>query len=346
MKRKRPSLRDIASNLKVSVTTVSFVLNGKAREMGISEGVTQKILDYAEKINYTPNQLAQSLRTGKTNIIVFMVEDISNSFFARLARIIEIIAYKKGYKVIFCSNENSDSRTKELLNIFKDRKVDGYIIIPSVGAKPQIQALLEEHIPVVLFDRYIPGLETNYVVIDNENATYKASRHLIENGYQKIGLITIKTKQTQMIDRLKGYKRAMKEAKLELKVLEIPPMQDLSAAEKIMKNFFEENSSLDSVFFTTNYLAQHGLLVIRESFPKYLKTWGIMAFDDNEFFRIYVPSISAVAQPLQAIGENLMTIILQLMKESDKEVPLQQVVLASELKKRDSSKPKIVVSNK
>lgn len=340
MKRKRPSLRDIASNLDVSVTTVSFVLNGKAQEMRISEGVTQRILDYAEEINYTPNQLAQSLRTGKTNIIVFMVEDISNPFFAQLARIIEIIAYKKGYKVIFCSNENSDSRTKELLNIFRDRKVDGYIIIPSVGAKTQIKTLLEENIPVVLFDRYIPDLETNYVIIDNENATYKATCHLIENGYRQIGLITIMAKQTQMMDRLKGYNRAMEEANLKSKVLELPLLQDLSPARKIMKKFFKENASLDSIFFTTNYLTQQGLLVIRENFPKYLKTWGIMTFDDNTFFRIHTPSISAVAQPLQDIGKNLMNIILQLMKETDKEKPLQQVILEAELKERDSSKPK------
>ena len=107
MKPKRPSIKDIASKLNVSVTTVSFVLNGKAKEMRISDEVTQKILDYIEEVKYTPNSLAQSLRTGKSNIIVFMVEDISNPFFARLARIIEVIADQKGYKVIFCSNENN-----------------------------------------------------------------------------------------------------------------------------------------------------------------------------------------------------------------------------------------------
>lgn len=155
-----------------------------------------------------------------------MVEDISNPFISQLARIIEIIAYEKGFKIIFCSNENSDSRTKELLNVFRDRKVDGYIIIPSVGAKNQIKALLEENIPVVLFDRYIPDLKTNYVIIDNENATYKATRHLINNGYLQIGIVTIMAKQTQLIGWLKGYNKALVESNLKPYILELPLLED------------------------------------------------------------------------------------------------------------------------
>ncbi|MCP2043572.1 LacI family DNA-binding transcriptional regulator [Pontibacter sp. HSC-36F09] len=337
MKPKRPSIKDIAANLNVSVTTVSFVLNGKGPEMRISEEVIQKILNYAKEINYTPNQLAQSLRTGKSNVIVFMVEDISNPFFARLARIIEVTAYKKGYKVIFCSNENDDRHTEELLQVFRDQKVTGYIIIPSAGAKKQIMALLEEDVPMILFDRYFPELETNYVVIDNENATYKATKHLIGNGYRNIGFVTIASKQTQMMDRLKGYSKAVKEAKFQSRVLELPFVDPL-VGEGLMRNFFDANPELDAVFFATNYLTQRGLLVMREHFPGKLNEWGIMTFDDNEFFHIHTPSISAVAQPLEEIGNKLMEIMLELLKGEKKTV--HQVVLKAELRERDSSRSK------
>lgn len=341
MKPRRPSIKDIASNLNVSVTTVSFVLNGKARQMRISEKVTKKILGYAEEINYTPNQLAQSLRTGKTHIIVFMVEDISNLFFARLARIIESIAYNQGYKVIFCSNENDDSRTEELLQVFKDRNVDGYIIIPSAGVDKQIKTLVEEDIPVILFDRYFPELETNYVVIDNENAAYQATNHLIGNGYRNIGFVTIEAKQTQMRDRMRGYKKAVGEAKLEERILELAFVGDARRGESRMQDFFEENPELDAVFFATNYLTQDGLLVIREHFPWKMKEWGIITFDDNEFFRIHTPSISAVAQPLEEIGKTLMEIMLLLLK-GDSTNEARQVVLKAELIERDSSKAKVL----
>ncbi|OKL42062.1 LacI family DNA-binding transcriptional regulator [Pontibacter flavimaris] len=342
MKPIRPSIKDIAAHLNVSVTTVSFVLNGKGPEMRISEEVIQKILGYAREINYRPNQLAQSLRTGKTNVIVFMVEDISNPFFARLARIIEVIAYQKGYKVIFCSNENDDRHTGELLQVFRDQQVTGYIIIPSAGAKKQIKALLQEGVPVILFDRYFPELETNYVVIDNENATYQATKHLIGNGYRKIGFVTIAASQTQMVDRLKGYKKAVKEAKLRSRVLELPFGEDASEGEEHMRKFFEANPDLDAVFFATNYLAQQGLLVMREHFPGKLHAWGIMSFDDNEFFRIHTPSISAVAQPLEEIGSKLMEIMLDLLKNEKK--ALHQVVLTARLQERDSSQQKDVKS--
>ncbi len=82
MKKKSYSIKDIAKEIGVSITTVSFVLNGKAEEKKISKIVTEKILNYAESINYRPSQLAQSLRTGKTKIIVFMVEDFYY-FFAK-----------------------------------------------------------------------------------------------------------------------------------------------------------------------------------------------------------------------------------------------------------------------
>ncbi|PTX18910.1 LacI family transcriptional regulator [Pontibacter mucosus] len=338
MRPKRPSIKDIASRLNVSVTTVSFVLNGKGPEMRISEEVTQRVLSYAKEVNYSPNRLAQSLRTGKSNIIVFMVEDISNPFFARLARIIEVIAYRKGYKVIFCSNENDDRHTQELLQVFRDQQVTGYIIIPSAGAKKQIQALLEAGIPVILFDRYFPGLETNYVVIDNENATYRATRHLIGNGYRDIGFVTLDTSQTQMLDRLKGYKKAVKEVRLKSRVLKLPYRADAPEGESCMRGFFEAHPELDAVFFATNYLTQQGLLVMREHFPGKLTDWGIMTFDDTEFFRIHTPSISAVAQPLEEIGHKLMEIMLELLRDGKETV--HQVVLKAELRERDSSRPK------
>lgn len=190
MKKKSVSIKTIAANLNISVTTVSFVLNGKAKEKHISKILTQKVLDYAKEVNYKPNQIAQSLRTGKSKILVFMVEDISNYFFAKLARIIEDIAYDKGYKVIFCSNENQDTRALELIDLFKNRQVDGFIIVPSPGIRSVIAELIEENLPVILLDRYFSDLECNSIVIDNQEATFEATQHLIANNFKNIAFIT------------------------------------------------------------------------------------------------------------------------------------------------------------
>lgn len=338
MKNKRHSLKDIAAKLNVSITTVSFVLNGKAEEKRISQEVTRKIIQYTEEINYKPNQLAQSLRTGKTNILVFMVEDISNYFFSKIARIIEDIAYQKGYKVLFCSNENNDDRSRELIKLFYERQVDGFIIIPSPGIKDQIEMLIENKVPVVLFDRYFPDLNTNHVIINNENATYKGTLHLIEGGFKNIGFITIDVGQTQMTDRLKGYKKALREFNLPEYVLKIPYSETGSkSGKKIFQRFLKDHPDLDAVFFSTNYLTQIGLEVIKEKFPEKVFEFGIITFDDNDIFKIYTPPISAVSQPLEKIGEELMRIMLNLVDKNPVGDQPQQVVLEAKLKVRKSS---------
>ena len=266
MKKKRLSLKDIAKKLDVSVTTVSFVLNGKGKEKKISDEVIKRVQDYVKEINYRPNVVAQSLRTGKTKILVFMVEDIGNYFFAKLARIIEDLAYERDYKVLFCSNENNDERSRELINVFYERQVDGFIIIPSSGIKPEIEMLINNNVPVVLFDRYFPDLDTHFVIIDNKKSTYEGTTHLIEKGFSNIGFITTDVEQTQMLDRLEGYRKAIGEKKLNEFVLKIPFKETgTEKGKNLFHRFLKENPQLDAVFFATNYLTQRGLEVIREN---------------------------------------------------------------------------------
>lgn len=339
MKKKKVSIKTIAENLNISVTTVSFVLNGKAKEKHISKELTQKVLDYAKAVNYKPNQIAQSLRTGKSQILVVMVEDISNSFFSKLARIIEDIAYEKGYKVIFCSNENDDEKSVELISLFKFRQVDGFIIVPSPGIKSTIEELIEENIPVVLLDRYFAGLDCNSVVIDNEQATYNATNHLIANNFKNIGFVTTDSEQSQMKERLLGYEKAISNAGFGAQVLKIPYNETSDGkAKSFIKTFVEKSKSMDAIFFSTNYLTQAGLEVFKENVPHLIQDLGIMTFDDNELFKIYSPTISAVAQPLHEISTEVMKLLLPLLKHKDlKEVTTKNILLQAELKIRESS---------
>ena len=338
MKKKPVSIRNIADELKISVTTVSFVLNGKAKEKHISKELTKKVLDYAKLINYRPNQIAQSLRTGKSKILVFMVEDISNSFFSKLARIFEDIAYDKGYKVIFCSNENDDEKSSELINLFKFRQVDGFVIVPSPGIKDTINELLNDNIPVVLLDRFIEGLDCNSVVIDNEQAAFDATLHLIHNQFKNIGFITTASDQTQMQGRLSGYDKAVSENNLKSISLQIPFNEIYKGKGKeYVKNFLDQHPDLDAVFFATNYLAQSGLEVFKENNPALISELGIIAFDDNDMFKIYSPAITSVAQPLVEISTKIMEVLLPLLKKKDVTEATHQIVLRTELIIRESS---------
>lgn len=337
--KKRYSIKDIAKELNVSVTTVSFVLNGKGKEKKISTEVIAKVFDYANSVNYRPNLVAQSLRTGKTKILVFMVEDIGNYFFSKIARIIEDIAFAKGYKVIFCSNDNDDEKSKEMIALFSERQVDGFIIIPSPGIQEEIKILSESKTPLVLFDRYFPEIDTNYVVVNNYEACYSAAAHLVENGFQNIAFITTDVNQIQMLDRLSGYENALDEKSLKHIVLKIPFEQASSKKGKtIMSRFFQENLNIDSVVFATNYLAQNGMEMLKEDGVRTIEELGIVSFDDNDFFKINTPTITAIAQPLDEIGKELTRAMFRLLKKNN--IKSSKTVLKADLVIRQSSMPK------
>ena len=343
MKKKRHSIKDIAKTLDVSATTISFVLNGKGKEKKISDEMIARVLAYTKEIGYKPNRVAQSLRTGETRVLVFMVEDISNHFFARVARIMEEIAYARGYRVLFCSNENKDERARDLINVFLERQVDGFILNPSPGIEREVAELVASDTPVILFDRFFPGLDTNYVVIDNYAASRNATKHLVDNGFRRIAFITTDAPQVQMDDRLRGYRDEVEERCLRPTVLAIPYLgTDLETSRQLIHDLLTGHEALDAVYFSTNYLTLHGLKVIKEVYGS-MEAIGIVTFDDNDLFRINSPSITAVAQPLRELAEESMRILLLLLKNKrkDQAVANVQTVLQAELIPRESSMARV-----
>lgn len=338
MRKKAIVIGDIARHLNISATTVSFILNGKAREKRISDELAEKVLKYVKEVNYSPNQLAQSLRTGKTNLIGLIVENISNPFFANVARMIEENAYKKGFRIIYCSSENNSEKARELIKVFRERKIDAYIITPTTGMEDDVRHLLQEDLSVVLFDRYFPDLATNYVVVDNFQSTYHAIVHLIKQGYQRIAFITLKSDQTQMNDRLDGYKKAMKENHLKSCISTIPFQENGHDYLKQITGFLQKEKTVDAVFFATNYLGISGLEAIKNLNKKIPSDIGVVSFDDHELFRLYSPSITVIGQPIEEISQQLIQILLkdiETSKEKDKE--MKKIVLPANLIVRESS---------
>ncbi len=329
--KKKILISDIAKDLGVSVTTVSFILNGKAKEKRISEGLTKRVLDHVKKVGYKPNELAKSLRTGKTKIIGLVIEDISNPFFGNIARFIEAKAYSRGYRIIYCSTDNETDKTVELIQLFRDRHVDGYIITPSEGITETIQSLLSSQLPVVLFDRYLPALDTNYVVTDNVKGAYDATAHLAQQGCKRIALVTLYSSQTQMRDRMDGYMRAIDTYKLQPYVKKVNINESEQATIEDFNTFLTE-SQPDAIFFATNYLAIIGLKAITQH---HAPMPAVASYDDHTLFKLFSPTITAVSQPIEAIADELINILLNQLDGKSKE--LKQVVLPSELIVRESS---------
>jgi len=326
------SIKDIALKANVSITTVSFIINGKAKEKSISDAVIKKVQQIIIDSGYKPNQIARSLRTGNSNIIGLIIEDISNSFFSRIARLIEDKAYKKGYKIIYSSTENSVEKAQDLINMFKTRKVDAYIISPIKGIEEDIQLLLNENKPVILFDRNLPALNTNYVGANHFVASYQAIESFIKQGKKNIALVTTDIDVQQIIERFEGYKKAIIDYALPYQedlVLKIPFNQAETSTIKQIKQLFK-NKEVDAVLFATNYLAISGLKVLKQMDKKLDENFSVIGYDDHEAFELHTPSISTIQQPLEEIAETIIKLILTQLSSKSK-LPDQQIIIPAKL---------------
>ncbi|RVU02589.1 LacI family transcriptional regulator [Mucilaginibacter limnophilus] len=342
MSKKRLSIVDIAEKLNISKTSVSFIMNGRAQEKRISPELVERVMKLVKEVGYKPNSLAKSLRTGKSNIIGLIVEDISDPFFGAIARLIEDKAYKNGYKIIYCSTYNETQRTKEMINMFRDRHVDGYIIVPPEGIEEDIKSLQDDNMPVIMFDRYLPLVDTDYVIVNNQFSAYNATQHLIGQGYKNIALISFFTNQTQMLDRIKGYKMALKENNLKPCIKELPYTQNTKSLVEPITSFLKSKKNIDAILFGTNRDATCGLKVINNLGIRIPDDLAVVTFDDSDAYELHTPQITTIAQPVEEIAESVISTLLAKLKNGGENIKNQSIILHTELIIRGSSVAKSV----
>ncbi|MCF4101392.1 LacI family transcriptional regulator [Gillisia sp. M10.2A] len=331
------SIKDIAQELGLSITTISFIINKKAKNR-ISDEVIQKVEAYIEKVGYKPNSAAQSLRTGKTKTIVFMVEDISDPFFSSVAKEMEKLAFDSGYKIIFCSTDNKKSRAIELISMFKDRQVDAYIITPPEDFQDEIEQLVSENQIVMLFDRFYRDADYNYVVLNNYGSTKRAVEYLKNQGFKNIAYVGLKTELSTLTDRFDGYKEAVREANRENLSLLIS-FDDVKSevGNKQFEEFLELHPEIDAILFATNNLAITGLKILKKKNIQIPEDIGVITFDDRDLFELHAPAITVMSQPITSLAKEVISGTLKLLKRKHSIQDKIQIVLDGELIVRKSS---------
>ncbi|MFV5686402.1 LacI family DNA-binding transcriptional regulator [Flavobacterium sp. GB2R13] len=334
---KKITIKDIALEAKVSISTVSFVLNDKGEKMNISKAVIKKVQEVAEKLHYRPNMIASSLRTGKTRSIGLIVEDISNQFFSDLARVIEDEAKKLGYRVFYCSTGNDDDRSDELIQSLLQANVDGFIITPTEKLEKSIDHLIKLKKPVVLIDRYFPGQNVSHVVMDNYEESYSATQFLIKKGRRSIAFVNNTSGMIQMQLREKGYVDAMKEAGLyqESLILHLEYHSNEDAKIAAIVHFFEKNTGIDAVLFSANYMGLAGLQAFRKMDLEIPKDLSVISFDDHYSFRLHTPSISVIEQPIDAIAVKAVELLMDQMIDG-RDFVIEKVLQKGKLLIRES----------
>ncbi|MBS7233818.1 LacI family DNA-binding transcriptional regulator [Flavobacterium psychroterrae] len=317
---KKITIKDIATQAQVSISTVSFVINDKGEKMGISPAVIKKVQEVAEKLNYRPSMIATSLRTGKTRSIGLIVEDISNQFFADLARVIEDEAKRIDYRVFYCSTGGDDERSAELVHSLLQANVDGFIITPTENLEDSIDLLLKLKKPVVLIDRYFPGQRVSHVVMDNYEASNTATKFIISKGCKNIAVVNNKSEMIQMKLREDGCRDALKEADMYNPSL-VLHMDYYSTEENriaTIVDFLKKNPNIDAVIFLTNYMGLAGLQAFKGMGIRIPEDISVISFDDHDSFKLHSPAITVVAQPIEDIAVKSIQLLMSQMTDMGK----------------------------
>lgn len=316
---KKITIRDIAKQAEVSISTVSFVINGKGEKMAISPTVIKKVQDVAQKLHYKPSMIASSLRTGKTRSIGLIVEDISNQFFADLARVIEDEAKNINYRVFYCSTGDDNERSEELVQSLLQANVEGFIITPTRNLEKTISQLLKLQKPVVLIDRYFANQKVSHVVMDNYEGSYSATKFLIGKGKKNIAVVNNESGMIQMKLREKGYVAALKEEGIynENYTLHLDFHASEQSRIETIINFFKKNKEIDAVLFLANYLGLAGLQAFRTLKYKIPEDISVISFDDHDSFKLHTPTISVIAQPIEEIAVKSIQLLMSQMTNLD-----------------------------
>ena len=336
--KKDTTLKNIASDVGLSVTTVSRVLNGKSANYRISKKSEDLILKRAKTLNYSPNQIARGLRLSRTYSIAYIIPDISNPFFSSIAKSIEKTARKFGYSILLCDSEENTEIEIKIIKMMMDRKVDGLIFSP-VGVKvSHLEDISKKKIPMVLLDRYFPNLHVTSVTSDNYHGAFEAVSLVIENGHRRIACIQGLRNTSPNTDRLKGY-------------LDAHSKHNIPVDERLIvgNSFGEQNGYYETkqllkmenmpsaIFAVSNLISLGSLRALAEYGLNVPDEMSMISFDDQPYSSLLSTPMTTVAQESSQIGQIATKLLLDQIN-STKKLKSQEILIPTHLIVRDSVK--------
>ena len=330
---KRVSLKTIADQLGVSVTTVSLVLSGKVQKGRVGGETIKKIKAKAKELDYTPNILAKSLRMGESKTLGLVIADISNAFFGALAKYIQEYAEKEGYAVIIVNTNEKFDKMEKMIQLLRARQVDGFIITPTENSKSLIKDLIAEKTPFVLVDRTFPDLKVNSVLINNYDISYKSTQRLIQKGCKNIGLVTYKQDQYHINERSRGCIQAQKDAGVyNSKNIEEVRYDSLKMdVDNAISNLISRKDKIDGIFFTTNSISMNGVKSLIKNNINIPNDIQIVCFDESDAFYLLPYVVPFIKQPIEQIAKESMKFLINNITVGKLNFETSQSVIDAEL---------------
>jgi LacI family transcriptional regulator len=331
---KRVTMRQIAARARVSVGTVSHVINNSA---GVRQEVRKRVLDAIERLGYQPSLLARGLRRNQTTILGMIIPDISNPFFPLVVRGVEDIAYQNSYRLMLCNTDNDAQKEQVYFDELRAYRMAGLIVIPSADSRlVPMAAASGGEIPVICLDRCPEGWKGDTVTVDNAEGAYQAARYLLELGHRRIATIAGQLHVTSGVERLKGFKRALREAGVSIapEYIQEGRFDRLSGYEKGL--MLLQFSPRPTAIVAANDLVALGVLAaLREMGLRCPEDVSLVGFDDQEIASFTNPALTTVAQPAYQMGARAAALLFERLRGED--VAAQQVVMKATLRVRDSA---------
>lgn len=336
----KATLKQIAKELNVSVSTVSKALNDSPE---ISQQTKTKIKEYAKLKNYKPNIIGLNLKNRKTKTIGVIIPNILNAFFAKVFSGIEKIADKKGYNVITCISNESLVKEINTLNMLSNGTIDGFIL--SICREAQelqeynhINTIINEGTPIVMFDRLSNEVACDKVLVDDFDSAKNATQHLINLGCKNIALLSSLDNVSVGKLRAEGYLEALKENNLSINTNIILR----TTSEKELKSQIDaifDNNEIDAVFALDENDSVAALKAASQRKIKIPDALNIIGFADGILAsRRLTPSLTTVSQHGVEIGEEAAKLLIKRLEFEEEYLPYETKIIKTVLKERESTR--------
>lgn len=337
MQPKEITIYDIAQKLNISSATVSRALND---DPVVNKKTRMRIFDAADEMGYRLNHFARNLRNQKTNIIGVIVPRLNSYFMSAVISGIEQVANSEGYQIIISqSSEQWDKEIASAKTMFNNR-VDGLLVSLAYDTKDitHFDPFFRKRVPVLFFDRVEAHENTTNVLIDNKQAAYEATRHLIAEGCKRIVHITATPKRNVYTDRLAGYRQALAESGLPIKdeylvISNLGQEDGAQAAEKILGM----NPLPDGVFVANDNCAVGCMVALKKRGIRIPEDVAVVGFNNDPVATVVEPNLTTVNYPGYQMGEVAAQHLIHQLKGTLAPEP-QHIILTSELIVRMSSK--------
>jgi LacI family transcriptional regulator, repressor for deo operon, udp, cdd, tsx, nupC, and nupG len=326
-------ISDVAKLANVSTATVSRVLSNSGN---VKKETAEKVLEAIQKLNYQPNMLARQLRKLETKTVLVVVPDITNTFFSKVLRGIEHVAIENGYQVLLGDTGNNIERERGYLNILRQKKADGMILL-TARLEPHLLEEIASEFPVVLACEYLEGSTIPTVSIDNISSARKATEHLIHLGHRRIGFISGPLNVILSRDRLKGFRQAMAQHGIPVESYLIQEGDfSFESGYNMMMKFLALDQPPTAVFAANDEMAIGAIKAIKSKGLRVPDDISIVGFDDIQFASIYEPALTTISQPMFEIGKKAMELLIKLINKDKLEK--SQYILEDQLVIRETCK--------